>query len=226
MPTHSTAHPLKIAIFVSGQSRGSNMQSLIEDCKSELSIASVGVVIGTRSDSRALERARESNIQTTVVSPIKKTAAGNVENSDYGATLLRILRKYDIGLICLAGYMRILPPIVVEEFENRIMNIHPALLPLFGGQGMYGENVHKAVLASGMKIAGCTVHFVDQHYDNGPIIMQTVVPVLDEDEFGDLAARVLKAEHKTYPEAVQLFAQNRLQIRGRRVKILTIALAD
>ena len=216
MPLNSTRPCLKIAVLVSGQSRGSNMSSLIETCKRGEIDGDVVVVIGTRADSLALERAKEAGAHTTVVSPKKYQQ----DDTAYGDMLLKILRKYDTDLICLSGYMRILPPCVVEAYENRIMNIHPALLPLFGGQGMFGANVHRATLESGMKIAGCTVHFVDQQYDNGPIILQSVVPVEEDDTVESLSARVLKAEHATYAKAVQLFAQNRLKIENRRVRIL------
>jgi folate-dependent phosphoribosylglycinamide formyltransferase PurN len=116
--------------------------------------------------------------------------------------------------------MRLLPRSVVEEYRGRIMNIHPALLPLFGGRGMYGERVHQAVLESGMKVSGCTVHFVDEEYDSGPIILQRTVPVLEGDTPQTLAARVLAQEHRAYTEAIRLFAEDRLRLEGRRVRIL------
>lgn len=214
---HPNAHSgINIAIVVSGQSRGSNMMALIDACRTKSISGQVAVVIGTRADSPALERARAAGISTSVVSPKKYES----DELKYGDTLLRILHKVDADLICLAGYMRILPKNVVDAYDGKIMNTHPALLPLFGGQGMYGERVHKAVLESGMKVTGCTVHFVDHHYDNGPIILQTPVLVLDEDTPETLASRVLPAEHQTYCEAVRLFSEHRLEIVGRRVKIL------
>src|SRR5262249_7904541 len=148
-----------------------------------------------------------------VVSPRK------YENDEagYAQVLLKILHRHQIQLICLAGYTRMLPIQVVREFRNRIMNIHPALLPFFGGRGMYLEHVHQAVLESGMKISGCTVHFVDEEYDTGPIILQTVVPVQDEDTPATLAARILPEEHRTYVRAAALFAAGRLRVEGRRV---------
>lgn len=192
------------------------MMALIDACRTKSILGQVAVVIGTRADSPALERARAAGISTSVVSPKKYES----DELKYGDTLLRILHRVDAGLICLAGYMRILPKNVVDAYDGKIMNTHPALLPLFGGQGMYGERVHKAVLESGMKVTGCTVHFVDHHYDNGPIILQTPVLVLDDDTPETLASRVLSAEHQTYCEAVRLFAEHRLEIVGRRVKIL------
>jgi phosphoribosylglycinamide formyltransferase-1 len=108
----------------------------------------------------------------------------------------------------------------VQAYAGRVMNIHPALLPLFGGKGMYGEHVHRAVLESGVKVSGCTVHFVDEHYDTGPIIVQRCVPIEEEDTWETLAARVLAQEHQAYVQAVKLFAQGRLRIEGKRVRIL------
>jgi formyltetrahydrofolate-dependent phosphoribosylglycinamide formyltransferase len=202
--------------MVSGQGRGSNVAALINACAHADIGCRVAVVIGTRSDAPALERAQASGIDIAVVSPRKYEG----DDAGYGAALLRILRKRAIGLICLAGYMRKLPQPVLEDYGGRIMNIHPALLPFFGGQGMYGERVHQAVLESGMKVSGCTVHFVDEEYDTGPIILQSTVPVLDDDTAATLAQRVLAEEHAGYIRAVKLFADGRLRIEGRRVRVM------
>jgi len=134
--------------------------------------------------------------------------------------LAEIMQERDIGLICLAGYMRLVTPALIRRFPNRIMNIHPALLPAFGGKGMYGHRVHEAVIESGVRYTGVTVHFVDDQYDHGPIILQKVVDVLPDDTPDSLAARVLKEEHKLYARAVRLFADDRLRVEGRRVHIL------
>lgn len=209
-----TALPrLAIAAVVSGQGRGTNVQALMDACAGGEIAARMGVVVATRSDAPVLERARAMQVATAVVSPRK------YENDEagYADALQRLLERHDIGLICLAGYMRRLPSPIVAAYVGRIMNVHPALLPLFGGRGMYGEHVHQAVLDSGMKVSGCTVHFVDEHYDTGPIILQTAVPVEDEDTPHTLAARILPCEHRAYVRAVQLFAQGRLRIEGRRV---------
>jgi formyltetrahydrofolate-dependent phosphoribosylglycinamide formyltransferase len=162
-----------------------------------------------------MERARCAAVPTVVVSPRKYP-----DDADYGAVLLRTLGAHRVDLICLAGYMRLLPPAVVATFAGRIMNTHPALLPLFGGPGMYGERVHEAVIASGMKVSGCTVHFVDDQYDHGPIILQTPVLIEESDTAADLAARVLPQEHGTYVRAIRLFAEGRLRIEGNRVRVL------
>lgn len=211
--TETSLSRLNIAIMVSGAGRGSNMMALIEGCTSGEIAGQVALVIGTRSDAPALLRAQEAGIKTVVVSPRKYEG----DEEGYGNALLRLLQRYEIGLICLAGYMRRLPVSVVTQYERRIMNIHPALLPFFGGQGMYGHHVHEAVLESGMKVAGCTVHFVDAEYDTGAIIHQRVVPVLGEDTPETLASRVLREEHRAYVEAVAGFAEGRIRGNGERV---------
>lgn len=216
VPHPSSVAPLSIAAMVSGQGRGSNLAALIEGCASNNIGCRVAVVIGTRADALALEKARCAGVAVTVISPRKYES----DDAAYGDAILRALHKHDVGLICLAGYMRMLPLAVVSQFSGRIMNIHPALLPFFGGQGMYGENVHRAVLESGMKVSGCTVHFVDEQYDTGPIILQTAVPVEDNDTPATLGGRVLIEEHRSYVRAVQLFAEGRLRIEGRRVRVL------
>jgi phosphoribosylglycinamide formyltransferase 1 len=207
---------LKIAVMVSGHGRGSNLQAIIDASASGRLKAEVAVVVGTRSESPALDRARNAGIPTVVVSPRKYEG----DPVGYGAALLRVLDKYGAGLICLAGFMLMLPQAVVDRFRDRIMNVHPALLPLFGGKGMFGENVHRAVLESGMKVCGATVHFVDEHYDNGPIIVQAAIPVEEGDTPETLASRVLPLEHRLYVEAISLFAQGRLEVEGRRVRVL------
>ncbi len=205
--------PLQIAVMISGQGRGTNLGALLEACASGEIPGRVAVVIGARADAPALERARTAGAGVSVISPRKYEG----DETGYADALLRVLRKHEIGLICLAGYMRKLPPSVVAAYQNRIMNTHPALLPFFGGQGMYGEHVQRAVLESGMKFSGCTVHFVDEQYDTGPIITQSVVPVEDDDTVATLAARILPEEHRAYVRAVQWFASGRLRIEGHRV---------
>jgi formyltetrahydrofolate-dependent phosphoribosylglycinamide formyltransferase len=205
---------LNIGVMVSGQGRGTNLQASIDSCASGEIPGRVALVLGTRSDAPALDRARAAGIRTVVISPKKYEG----DDAAYGEALLRALESARIGLICLAGYMRILPLSVVNAYRDRIMNVHPALLPLFGGKGMYGENVHRAVLESGMKVSGATVHFVDERYDAGPIIHQIAVPVLDDDTPESLAARVLLQEHRAYAEAIRWFAEDRLRVEGRRVK--------
>jgi phosphoribosylglycinamide formyltransferase 1 len=204
---------LQIAVLVSGQGRGSNLGAIMEGCASGKIAGQVALVVGTRSDAPALERARAAGIATAVVSP-KKYAD---DEAGYAEALLRVLGRVDPGLICLAGYMRKLPDAVLAAYRGRVMNIHAALLPMFGGKGMYGHHVHAEVLKSGAKVSGCTVHFVDEQYDAGPIIIQSPVPVMDNDTEETLAARVLVQEHQSYVRAVQLFAEGKLTVEGRRV---------
>jgi phosphoribosylglycinamide formyltransferase-1 len=138
----------------------------------------------------------------------------------YEDEMAKILRSYDVGLVVLAGFLKVLSPHFVNAFQGRIMNIHPSLIPAFCGEGYYGEKVHKAALDYGVKISGVTVHFVDEGADTGPIILQRAVPVMDDDTPESLAERVLQEEHKIYPEAIKLFAENRLKVVGRKVKII------
>jgi len=205
---------IRIAILVSGQGRGSNMAAIIDACQRGEIDGKVVLVIGTRDEAPALQRATEKGVSTEVVSPSK------LGEEEYARRLLQTLGDAQVDLVCLAGFMRLLPPPVVHAYAGRVMNIHPALLPLFGGKGMYGEHVHRAVLESGMKVSGCTVHFVDESYDTGPIILQRCVPIEEEDTWETLAARVLAQEHQAYVQAVKLFAQGRLRVEGRRVRIL------
>lgn len=205
---------IRIAVLVSGHGRGSNMAAIIDACQRGEIDGQVVLVIGTRSEAPALQRAAEKGVPTRVISP------RNLSEEEYAQRLLHALNEAQVDLVCLAGYMRLLPLPVVQAYAGRVMNIHPALLPLFGGKGMYGEHVHRAVLESGMKVSGCTVHFVDEHYDTGPIIVQRCVPVEEDDTWETLAARVLVQEHQAYVQAVKLFAEGRLRIEGRRVRIL------
>lgn len=206
---------MRIAILVSGKARGSNMQALIEACQQGvIPNSEVVAVIGTRDGSPALQRAQALGIPTSVVNPSEFPDA-----ETYGDALLWVLGKVQPDLICLAGYVRLLPKQVVQTYPNRILNIHPALLPQFGGKGMYGMRVHEAVIASGANISGCTVHLVDEQYDTGPIVLQRTVEVLPDDTPESLAQRVLPVEHATYVEAVRLFAEGKVRVEEGRVRI-------
>ncbi len=209
--------PLSVAAMVSGQGRGSNLGALIDAYAAATIGACMVLVIATRADAPAAERARNAGVPLSIVSPRRFEQ----DDEAYGEALLRLMRKSAIDLICLAGYTRMLPPAVVDQYRGRIMNIHPGLLPFFGGKGMYGERVHQAVLESGMKVSGCSVHFVDEEYDTGPIIIQIPVPVLEDDTPSSLGQRVLTQEHAAYVQAVQLFAEGRLRIDGRHVRVLS-----
>jgi len=198
---------LKIGVLVSG--RGSNLQAIIDAIEAKKINASIAVVISNVHGVMALDRAKKHGIKAVVVD------GKEFQNkSDYEKEVIRILDSEKVGLICLAGYMRLLSPEFVHHFRGKIMNIHPALLPAFPGL-----HVQKKALEYGVKFSGCTVHFVDDGCDTGPIILQAVVPVLDEDTEDTLSARILEQEHRIYPEAVRLFSENKLRIEGRRVKI-------
>jgi len=204
--------------MVSGQGRGSNMQAIIDACKSGKINGEVALVLGVKDDAPAIERARSQDIPTLAISPkaYETTEA-------YDAAVFDALAAANIDLICLAGYMRVLGQNIVDHWRDRIMNVHPALVPSFCGKGMYGHHVHEAVIARGVKFTGVTVHLVDEEYDAGPIILQRVVPVDEDDTADTIAARVLIEEHRTYTDAIALFAQGRLRAVGRKVKILPSA---
>lgn len=199
---------IKLGVLVSG--RGSNLQSIIDTIeKGELS-AEIAVVISDQENAYALERARKHGIPAKHVS-----ARGYRDRRDeYDNLLVQELRKRDVELVCLAGFMRIITPALIAAFPNRVMNIHPALLPSFPGL-----HVQKAAIEHGVKFSGCTVHFVDEGMDTGPIIIQAVVPILDNDSEDSLSERILRQEHKVYSRAIQLYAEGRLTVKGRRVFI-------
>jgi phosphoribosylglycinamide formyltransferase-1 len=214
MTQSNLVKPLALAVFVGTRGRGSNMMALHAAAQEGRLAARIAVVIGARSDAPAIIRAQEEGIPVAFADP--KAFPGEAE---YASTLLSVLKGAGADTIALAGYLRKVPSAVVAEYRHRILNIHPALLPSFGGKGMYGEHVHKAVLEYGAKVSGCTVHFVDEAYDTGPVIAQRVVPVEEGDTSATLAARILPQEHAAYVEALQLLAENRLNVEGRIVHV-------
>jgi formyltetrahydrofolate-dependent phosphoribosylglycinamide formyltransferase len=175
--------------------------------------ARIVLVISNRGDAFGLVRAERAGIPTAVV---PRKSFPTVEA--FSEEIFAKCRAAEADLVCLAGFLQLIriPP----GFQNCVMNIHPALIPAFCGKGYYGHHVHEAVLTSGVKVSGCTVHFVDNEYDHGPIISQCAVPVLDDDSPDALAARVFEQECEAYPEAIRLFAEGRLQVEGRRVRCL------
>ena len=198
---------IRIAVLASG--RGSNLLAIMQAIADGAIDGEVAVVLSDKENAMALEHARKAGIPAYHVNP--KAFA---EKSDYEAKLLEYITQADCQLICLAGYMRILSAYFVGNAPCPIMNIHPALLPSF--PGLHSQ---KQALDYGVKFAGCTVHFVDEGMDSGAIILQKVVPVMDDDNEDTLSARILVQEHKAYPEAIQLFAQGRLESNGRIVKV-------
>jgi phosphoribosylglycinamide formyltransferase, formyltetrahydrofolate-dependent len=205
------ATPLRIAVLASG--RGSNLQAIIDGIEAQQVDAHLVAVISNKQDAVALERARKHGVPDIFVDP--KPFAGRSDGRDaYDRALLEVLEKRDVELVLLAGYMKIVTGVLVNAFANRMMNIHPSLLPSFPGL-----DVQRKAIEWGCKLAGCTVHFVTEGVDEGPIILQAAVPVLDRDTPDILAARILEQEHKIYPRAVQLFAEGRLKVEGRLVLI-------
>lgn len=205
-------YPLKLAVFASG--RGSNFLAILEAIDAGRLMAEVKIVISNNPLAGALESARKCNIDTAVIN-----IADFKERSAFVEEMLNTLTRSDSDLIVLAGYMKKIPSEVVSQYPNRILNIHPALLPSFGGKGMYGHYVHEAVLAQGCRVSGVTVHLVDEVYDRGPILAQRCVPVEEGDTPDSLAARVLKVEHQIYAETIQLFAEGRVEVIGGKVRI-------
>lgn len=201
----------RIAALVSGQ--GTNLQAIIDSIERKEFAAEIAVVISNIKDAYALERAKNHNIPTAVINH------KDFKNREgFEQALINELDGREVNLICLAGFMRVLTPFFVNHYKNRIMNIHPALLPAF--KGLYGHQVHEAVIKSGAKFSGCSVHFVTEDVDGGPIIVQRMVPVNDDDTPDNLADRVLVEEHKAYSEAIKLFIENRIKVEDNRVKIL------
>ncbi len=197
----------RIAVLLSG--RGSNFKSIHDAILENRINADISLVFSNKEDAPGLAIARERGLDSMFLNP--RLFA---EREEYDREVVKQVRKRDSDLICLAGYMRVLTPYFCREYPNRIMNIHPALLPSFPGL-----HVQQKAIDWGVRFSGCTVHFVAEEVDMGPIILQAVVPVLQDDTEETLSARILVEEHKTYPEAVRLFFEGRLEVRGRRVFI-------
>jgi phosphoribosylglycinamide formyltransferase-1 len=203
---------MNIAVFASG--RGSNFQAILNAIDEGRLPARVTLLVSNNSGAGALDLARSQNIPAFHLSQ-KQFASEEA----YVQQLLALLQRHNIELIALAGYMKKVPSVVIERYRNKILNIHPALLPSFGGPGMYGHHVHEAVIAAGVKVAGATVHLVDEEYDRGPIVHQKTIEVLSDDTAETLASKVLKIEHEIYPEVLAAFARERVKIEGRKVWI-------
>ncbi len=210
MPEGSFISPRKtgrVAVLLSG--RGSNFLALLAAVREGRIDARIALVLSNKTDAPGLAAAGEAGLETLSLDPKLFTS-----KEDYDAAIVRELEARDIDLVCLAGYMKILTPVFCRAFKDRILNIHPALLPAFPGL-----HVQQRALDWGVRFSGCTVHFVAEEVDAGPIVLQAVVPVLQDDTEETLAARILVEEHKIYPEAVRLYFEGRIEIRGRRVFI-------
>lgn len=203
--------PLNLAVLVSGS--GTTLQNLIEQIADRKLDAQIALVIGSRAGLLGLKRAADAKLMNFVVD--RREYA---DLTEFSRQVFKLCDDAGVDLVCLCGWLCLLE--VPEGYVGKVMNIHPALLPSFGGKGMYGTKVHQAVLDHGCKVSGCTVHFVDNQYDTGPIIVQRTCPVFDDDTAKTLAARVFEEEKLAYPQAIELFAAGKLRIDGRRVRIL------
>ncbi len=198
----------RIGVLISG--RGSNLKNLVEACSAGKIRAQVVLVISNKADAGGLEHARKAGIETVIIShkPYQN-------REEYDSMVVENLRKYRVDLVCLAGFMRLLSPLFVRAYPMRIMNIHPALLPSFPGL-----HAQRQAIEYGSKLTGCTVHFVDEGLDSGPVILQKAIKVRTDDTEETLSEQLLPVEHQTYVEAVRLFFENRLRVEGRKVTIL------
>lgn len=194
---------VKIGVLISGG--GTNLQSVIDNCENKTINGEVKVVISNKSEAFGLQRAKNHNI---------KAVFENEEDK-----IIEILKENKVDLVVLAGYLKIVSPKLVNEYKNRIINIHPSLIPAFCGKGYYGEKVHQGVIDYGAKVTGATVHFVDEGADTGPIIMQKTVEVKQDDDAKKLATRVLDVEHEILTKSIAMFCENKLTVQGRRVHI-------
>ena len=200
-----TLNIFKLAVLVSG--RGSNLQAIIDSIEKEELDVSISIVISNTKDAIALKRADKHDIKTIFIDP-----TSYLNKVAYDRALIDKLKEFSIDLICLAGYMRILGEEVIQTFKEKIINIHPSLLPAFPGL-----NAQKQAIEYGVKFSGCTVHFVDSGIDSGPIILQTAVPIYDNDDEKSLSERILEQEHHLYSKAIKMIKENQIKVSGRTV---------
>ena len=208
------ARQVPIGVLVSGS--GTNLQAIIDEIAAKRLDAKIEVVLSNKADAYGLVRAKNHGIATEVLDHKQFPS-----REAYDQAVVDLLRARDVELVVLAGFMRLLSPVFVKAYSNRIMNIHPALLPSFPGL-----HVQKKAVEHGVRFSGCTVHFVNEECDEGPIIIQAVVPVFPDDTDETLAARILKQEHRIYPRAIQLYAEGKLRVEGRRVLVDGLAKDD
>jgi formyltetrahydrofolate-dependent phosphoribosylglycinamide formyltransferase len=202
--------PVRLAVLLSGS--GTTLQNLLDQVAGGRLQAQVVLVVSSRADAFGLTRAEQAGVPTAVVVPKDYASI-----EEFSQRIFDLCRQARADLVCLAGFLHLIR--IPDDFKARVMNIHPSLIPAFCGKGFYGQHVHEAALAYGVKISGCTVHFADNAYDHGPIILQRTVPVLHDDTPERLAARVFAEEREAYPEAIRLFAQGKLHLEGRKVRI-------
>jgi len=202
---------LNLAILISGS--GTTLQNLIDKIENKILNVKIQIVICSSPNAYGIKRAEQNNIPVAVVQHKDYNSTQN-----FSSTIINEIEKYPVDLIILAGFLHLFK--IPEKYTGKAMNIHPGLIPAFCGKGYYGHHVHEAVIESGVKVSGCTVHFVDNEYDRGPIIIQRVVHVNTNDSADTLAQKVFKEECIAYPEAIHLFAEGKLKIEGRKVRIL------
>jgi phosphoribosylglycinamide formyltransferase 1 len=198
------SQPKKLGILLSG--RGSNFVAIADSVQAKRLPAEIAIVISNRSDAPGLEAARQRGLKARLIPSKGRT------RQEHDSEMVAALREAQVDLVCLAGYMRLLSPEFVCAFPNRILNIHPSLLPAFPGL-----DAQKQAIEHGVKVSGCTVHFVDEHLDHGAIVLQKAVPVLDDDDVDSLSARILEQEHIAYTEAIRLVLSGEIEVQGRRV---------
>jgi phosphoribosylglycinamide formyltransferase-1 len=196
---------LNICIFASGS--GTNFKAILEAKKSGIIVSDINLLVTNNSDCGAVDIAKENNIP---VFHISRKAYPDLSEEEYAGLFLRKLEEHKIDFIVLAGYMKMMSPVVIRKYPDRIINIHPALLPKFGGKGMYGMNVHRAVIEAGEKVSGVTIHFVNEKYDEGKIIFQKTVDITEDDNAESLQKKVLKLEHKYYSEVIRKIENSEL----------------
>jgi phosphoribosylglycinamide formyltransferase-1 len=211
MTTSPSAGPLRVAVLLSGS--GTSLENLFEHIDAgKLGNTEISLVLSSKESAFGLERARRRGIPAVAV-----PRARYPDIDRFNDALHAELTRYEVDLVALLGFLSLFQ--LRGKFEGRTLNVHPSLIPAFCGEGFYGDRVHKAVLASGVKVSGATVHFLNERYDEGPIILQEAVPVLEHDTPDSLAARVIKAERRLVPEAIRLYSEGRLQIEGSRVRV-------
>lgn len=198
---------VNLGVLVSGS--GSNLQSIIDNIEKGLLDAVIKVIISNNPDAYALERAKKHNIHTVVI-----RHSDFSEREEFDQEMIALLKSYSVELVVMAGFMRVLSPLFLKTFPMKIMNIHPAILPSFPG-----THAQKRAAEYGVKFSGCSVHFADEGVDTGPIIIQAIVPAYDDDTEDTLGARILREEHKIYPQAIQFYAEGKIEVTGRKVRI-------
>jgi phosphoribosylglycinamide formyltransferase 1 len=202
--------PIHLAVLLSGS--GTTLRNLLDRIADGRLDARVVTVISSNPTAFGIERARAAAIPATVIE--RKSCPSRDE---FSRRVFGVCREASVDLVCMGGFLQLLP--IPPDFTNRVLNIHPSLIPAFSGKGFHGPHVHQAALEAGVRVSGCTVHFADNEYDHGPIVLQRVVPVEDDDTPETLATRVFDAECEAYPEAIRLFAAGKLRVEGRRVKV-------